>query len=107
MSQQVVCERLWSGLSEKAIEITENELKGVDTSLRDFYEETIREAAKQTGVDETKIRDWCEKLITATGTRSIVHQEQQSTAGLPNGVVKILADKYLIRGESRSGALWY
>jgi hypothetical protein len=42
--------------------------------LEDFYDEAIHQCL-QTGTSEDEIRKWCEeKLITSSGTRSIVHE---------------------------------
>src|ERR671924_656878 len=67
-----------------------------------------REASKETRVHESKIRIWCqEKLITPSGTRSMVHRGQNTTEGIDNNVIDWLERKYLIRKEHRSGASWY
>jgi YVTN family beta-propeller protein len=109
---QVVCRRWWrereasKGLRN---EITSpEELGSVDEALEDFYEDAILTASKQTGMHESKIRIWCqEKLITSSGTRSMVHRGQKTTEGIDNNVIDWLERKYLIRKEYRSGASWY
>ena len=58
--------------------------------------------SKKTGINEKNIRNWCEeKLITSSGTRSIVHRGTSSTEGMHNDVIDILEKKYLIRREWR------
>ncbi len=105
---QVVCQRLWNKIaSQRLTQITHNQLEDADAALKEFYEEAIHDTAKQTKIKEEIIRDWCEnKLITTTGTRSIIHQESNTTGGLNNKAVSILEKKYLIRAESRFGATW-
>jgi tetratricopeptide (TPR) repeat protein len=106
---QVVCQRLWNKVvSQRLTQITHDQLEDVDAALKDFYEEAVHDTAKQTKIKEQLIRDWCEnKLITTTGTRSIIHQESSLTGGLSNRAVSILENKYyLIRAESRFGATW-
>jgi tetratricopeptide (TPR) repeat protein len=105
---QVVCQRLWNKVtSQNLTEITHDQLEDVDAALKEFYEEAVYDTAKQTKVQEETIRDWCEnKLITTTGTRSIIQQESDSTNGLSNKAVSILENKYLVRAESRFGATW-
>ena len=84
------------------------ELANVDTALVDFYEDSVLSASKQTGVHEREIRSWFEeKLITSSGTRSIIHRGKISTGDMDNKVVEILENKYLVRREQRSGASWY
>src|ERR671923_158532 len=109
---QVVCKRWWrereasKGLQNKVTSL--EELGTVDEALEDFYEDAILAASKETRVHESKIRIWCqEKLITPSGTRSMVHRGQNTTEGIDNNVIDWLERKYLIRKEHRSGASWY
>jgi Flp pilus assembly protein TadD len=91
--------------------LNKDKIKGisnVNTALQDFYEEAINDVLNHTRVKEKQIRNWFqEKLITSSGTRSIVHRDRDSTGGLSNKAVDILENKYLIRREWRSGAQWY
>jgi tetratricopeptide (TPR) repeat protein len=106
---QVVCQRLWNKviISQRLTHITHDHLEDVDAALKDFYDEAVYDTAKQTKIKEEVIRDWCEnKLITTTGTRSIIHQEYSLAGGLSNKAVSILENKYLVRAESRFGATW-
>jgi YVTN family beta-propeller protein len=119
---QVVCRRWWREREafkrlrhkitspeelvsrEKALE----ELVSGEKALEDFYEDAILTASQQTGMHESKIRIWCQqKLITSSGTRSMVHRGQKTTEGIDNNVIDWLVRKYLIRKEHRSGASWY
>ena len=109
---QVVCQRLWMQVVTSGInEITEDYLKGsadVNIALTEFYLEVISDAAKQTSLSQNAIRNWFDqKLITSSGTRGIVHREAKSTGGIPNNVVDILQQRYIIRPEWRSGSRWY
>ena len=109
---QVVCQRLWmKARSSGLTEITQEYLKdfgNVNQALTEFYLDTISYAAKQGDIKKDKIRNWFDKrLITSSGTRGIVHREASSTGGLPNNVVDILQQRYLIRQEWRSGSRWY
>ena len=62
---------------------------------------------KKSRVFEGRIRRWIEeKLITSSGTRSNVHREMKSTGGIPNDVVNILENRYIVRKEERFGAKW-
>jgi FHA domain len=104
---QVVCQRWWRERQHISIK-NRTFLSNVDKALEDFYVEAIREAASSTKVSERAIRDWCgKKLITSSGTRGIVFQDQNLTEGMPNNVIDILDHKYLIRPELRSGSVWY
>jgi YVTN family beta-propeller protein len=105
---QVVCERLWQKLPSEVNQITKDYVGDVDNALADFYVKAIREAVTDTHIEEARLRDWCEtKLITSSGTRSIIHREVETTGGIPNRVVDILENIHLIRAEQRFGARWY
>ena len=108
---QVVFRRWWKNkqsLHDKNNEDKMVDIFEVDKALEDFYDEAIHQCL-QTGTSEDEIRKWCEeKLITSSGTRSIVHRGLQDTEDLKNNVIEILENKYyLIRGEWRAGAKWY
>ena len=109
---QVVCQRLWNKLIQSKVEHISKDyfehLGDVDKALEDFYVDAINEASKKTRRKEEIIRKWFEeKLITSSGTRSVVHRGVEFTGGLSNKVVNVLENKYLIRKEERSGAQWY
>jgi YVTN family beta-propeller protein len=109
---QVVCQRLWMEVMSSGInEITEEHLKGsadVNKALTEFYLDVISDASKQTGLKRDAIRNWFDqKLITSSGTRGIVHRELNLTGGIPNNVVDVLQQRYIIRPEWRSGSRWY
>ncbi len=113
---QVVCSRWWNERNELSSRHPENkkdkgplkDLTNVFEALEDFYEQAIHDASNETGVSEREIRNWCQqKLITSSGTRSMIHRDRNSTGGLSNHTIKILEDKYLVRREWRAGSSWY
>lgn len=118
---QVVCYQLWEHLqNDPGDEISaadlrklagEGDLAGfVNRALSDFYEQAIAKvlAAPDLHVSERALRTWFStQLITETGTRGFVHQGETETAGLPNEAVRLLQDQFLVRAESRAGAVWY
>jgi len=60
-------------------------------------------------VTEERLRGWFnEQLITAAETRGQVYQNDKTgeTAGIPNGLVKQLQDKFILRAEVRAGGTW-
>ena len=119
---QVVCYQLWQGLGEtdegrgtkdEGRLITFDDLQqagDVDRALTQFYEETLAAALADpaaAGVSERQVRDWFDKeLITEAGTRGLVHQGENETGGLPNGVVLALQRRFLVRAEARGGDTW-
>jgi hypothetical protein len=109
---QVVCHQLWENLKERlADQITEQDLEDagdVDTALATFYEQAIRKTLPQTDILEAELRNWFDqKLITEAGTRGTVYQGATDTAGLPNLVVRLLANQFLLRADIRAGSTWY
>lgn len=53
------------------------------------------------------MRAWFdEQLITEAGTRGLVQQGERESGGLPNGVVRTLQRRFLVRGEARGGDTW-
>ncbi|MCP4408949.1 MAG: pentapeptide repeat-containing protein [Gammaproteobacteria bacterium] len=110
---QVVCYELWENLKTRlqTNEITMRDLRSagdVDNALADYYKRVVTRTVQQTNVSETELRQWFNQyLITEGSTRGTVYQGKNETAGLPNAVVKSLADQFLLRTEVRSGATWY
>jgi hypothetical protein len=115
---QVVCHRLWERLWEESIEANAAQVNfdgsaaigDVDQALTQFYEETLAAALADPtaqGVSERHIRTWFEeKLITEAGTRGLVRQDSEDTGGLPNGVVRSLQKRLLVRSEPRGADSW-
>jgi hypothetical protein len=108
---QVVAYQLCENLKDRPGQITYRdvqELGDVDLALAQFYEQGLAEVIGQTGVAELEVRNWFEtQLITEAGTRGAVYRGAEQTGGLPNRVVDLLAQKFLIRAEPRSGGAWY
>jgi hypothetical protein len=112
---QVVCYQMWQNLEVRGggAQITSADLEesgDVDQALSAFYEETLHAVLADpdsAGVDERQLRRWFDRqLITAAGTRGLVHQGQKTTGGLPNEVVGLLQARFLVRSELRAGATW-
>jgi WD40 repeat protein len=107
---QVVCQRLWRDLKPEDTEITLAHLEtiSVEKALLSFYEESIRDVARDTGIDEATLRLWFEqKLVTPAGTRGMVFRGETETEGMPNNAVNALDELHLIRSEQRDGRRWY
>jgi YVTN family beta-propeller protein len=85
---------LTARMSPSSLAENENEV------LEAFYEAAIKESIQKTGIDEGKLRDWCEKTLIASS-------ETSGVDGIPNEVVNVLEQQYLIRKIELSGAQRY
>ncbi len=109
---QVVCYQLWENLREQPPgQITQQNLEemgDVDAALAQFYEQALIDVVNQTGVSEIELRNWFEtQLITEADTRGTVYRGARQTGGIDNRAVDLLAGKYLLRSETRTGGAWY
>ncbi|MBN1953711.1 MAG: hypothetical protein JW900_01565 [Anaerolineae bacterium] len=108
---QVVCSRLWEGLSEGKGVIQWDDVQkygDVDQALSNFYESALAETVQETQVGERALRRWfSQQMITPMGTKGLAVRGEVETAGLPNAAVDVLEKQRLIRAEARAGARWY
>jgi len=108
---QVVCYRLWQNLDPDKNLISDEDVAqigDVNQSLRGYYAERVVAIAKDTGVPESKLREWFErKLITETGIRSQVLMSKGQSEGLDNRAIRLLENAHLIRAEKRRGVTWF
>jgi WD40 repeat protein len=108
---QVVCYRLWENLDPQTEAISERDvlsIGNVDTALGDYYSERVTDIAKQAGISERAIREWFNrKLISEQGVRGQVLMGAERSEGLPNPVIRLLENAYLVRAEKRGGSIWF
>ncbi len=108
---QVVCQRLVRDLPPETKQITGEHLArfgSVDATLEDFYQDAVVQAASSSGVKPDDLARWGEEhLITATGTRAVVHRGPTHSEGMPNAAPDALVTGLLLRREPRAGAEWY
>lgn len=108
---QVVCQRLVRDLPPDTEQITLDHLArfgSVDATLEDFYQDAVAQAASSSGVQPDDLARWCEEnLITATGTRAVVHRGPTQSEGMPNAAPDALVTGLLLRREPRAGAEWF
>jgi hypothetical protein len=121
---QVVCHSLWRKLPEgtKVIEMEHLTLAAgpgrgfgdfVANALVEFYEETIRGVARESGYPAELIRLGCMKFVHTAGARLTIQREngqsidEGRTGRLPNRVVEQLESRHLVRAEQRGGERWY
>ncbi len=110
---QVVCYQLWENVKGRPPgQITQADLEtvgDVDKALARFYRDALANVLAQPDVtiSERQLRAWVDReLITEAGTRSIVYQSATDTGGVPNAIVRLLQDRFLLRAELRAGGTW-
>lgn len=108
---QVVCQQLWNSLppGQKSIGVEDVRRFGqVGEALTNYYESTVIEATRQSGVPQRAIRRWFDSaLITRARTRSLVYRDAEESGGLANTAVDALADAYVIQPTRRGENTWY
>ncbi|MEA3337917.1 MAG: hypothetical protein U9R25_18650 [Chloroflexota bacterium] len=108
---QVVCRRLWNGLSptDTTIDVDDVATVGdVDDALRSYYAETVAAVSADMNVRERVIRDWVDaNLITGMGIRGQVLMGATESKSLDNNVIWRLVGAHLVRAEQRRGATWF
>lgn len=109
---QVVCYQLWENLKHRPLgKITRqdlSELGDVDKALAKFYEQALAKVIEQTSVSEIDLRNWFEtQLITEAGTRGTVYRGLEQTGRIPNQVVDLLQNQFILRSEAKAGGTWY
>jgi hypothetical protein len=108
---QVVCRTLWRALPADVTEITakhRRDLADVGQALSRFYDDSIRDVAAATGVQESILRRWFERAcMTPNGTRSIVYRGPSETAGLANAAVDEFEKHHLLVSRLRGSDQWY
>ena len=108
---QVVCLQLWEKLAEGSAAIDHAHVEqhaDVGRALVAFYDGIVARIARTARVSERQLRRFfADSLITPSRTRGLVYRGEATTAGLPNAVIDLLNDEYIIRGEDRGGDRWY
>jgi WD40 repeat protein len=108
---QVVCSAVWDAprADPNCITLQDVEKFGdVSNALARYYATKVMTVAAARQVNERSLRNWFEKgLITETGLRSQVLQGQERQFDLDSETVRLLVDAYLVRVETRRGAIWY
>lgn len=108
---QIVCRQLWAKLppEREMFELQDIDTFGnVDKALQDFYEDALKKVFDKVPVGQRRVRLWFDRsLITSARTRSLVYRDNTETAGLPNAVVQVFYDEYIIRPVVRGNDVWY
>ncbi len=113
---QVVCYQLWEKVvaadtaQNQVISMLDLQRSGdVNSTLADFYNQALANVRKESDLQiaERRLRTWFDmELITEAGTRGTVYQGLADTAGMPDPIIKLLTDQFLLRSERRAGGYW-
>jgi tetratricopeptide (TPR) repeat protein len=108
---QVVCAHLWASLPGDADVITVRDVRrygDVDTALATYWSTVIAKVADDHDIPTRRLNSWLRStFITELGVRNKAYEGATATAGMPNAVVRALADHYLLTCRLQSGARWY
>jgi WD40 repeat protein len=106
---QVVCLRRWQELAEGTTTILPSSQKQLGSAaLADYYADTVRDAAKASGIAEREVRKWFDaQLITAIHTRAQVPIGEVVSGDLKNTAIGPLVEAHLVRSDESRGAKWY
>ncbi|MEM7132551.1 MAG: hypothetical protein AAF702_39980 [Chloroflexota bacterium] len=110
---QVVCYQLWEKVKDQpgnTIQSNDLPVGYIEQALRLFYSDVLQKTLnQQADLPERILRDWfTHELITEAHTRGTVYRDENTgtTAGLPNAVVDLIAQHFLLRTELRAGGAW-
>ena len=108
---QVVCDRIWRDLKPEDTEITLAHLEtiSVEKALLSFYDESIEEVARDTGIDRSVLRA---RGLNKSSLLQLVRAEwffaaTRETAGLRNDAVDCFDKLHLIRGRTAPWSAMY
>jgi len=109
---QAVCYQMWEKLKpHPGPTITCQDVENyadVDTALTSFYEDTVADTVKATGVGEVDLRHWFEhELITEARTRNMVFRGEEVTGSLPTAAADYVKSRLLVREIVRPAGIWY
>lgn len=109
---QAVCYQMWEKLrADPGPTITCQDVEAyadVDTALTSFYEDTVADTVKATGVGEVDLRNWFEhELITEARTRNMVFRGEEVTGSLPTAAADFVKSRLLVREIVRPAGIWY
>lgn len=108
---QVVCARLWDSLPPGLDVITVREVRrygDAGMALAAHCGSVISAVADDHEMPVARLRSWLlSSFVTEHGTRGIVHEGRDATAGMPNAVVRALEDRHLLSVQMRSRVRWY
>lgn len=108
---QIVAHAIWQSLPPECERITDDLVATASTvaeALENYFDTAMNDISSNEGVSERDLRAWIETtFITPAGTRGVMIEGAEASAGMPSSVIKALSDRYLIRTEIRSGFMFH
>ena len=107
----MTCAALWDRLPAGRTTITEDDVRSfgdVDHALRTLYDDAMRVAATEAGIEEKRLRDdFAKAFLTVMGTRGTAYRSDEGVGGMPWPAINVLESRHVIRAEWRARAHWY
>ena len=108
---QVVCSKLWDCVPATLNEIMRGDVHRygeADSILAGHCSRVIAAVAGEHEMSVSRLRTWLSHtFVTEHCTLANAYEGVTHTAGMPNGVVRALEGRHLLRAEWRSGSRWY
>lgn len=107
---QTVCWPLWESLPTSVTEISNQvirEFGDVDTALAVRCGQVIGEVAALYDITPKRLRTWMVNNFVTDSDRRGVHEGEQTTAGLANGVPQNLLSRYLLTSDVEKSVRYY
>jgi tetratricopeptide (TPR) repeat protein len=108
---QVTGRSLWASLPPTAQVITGEQLQswgGADRALIAFYDSAVKDAAAESGIEESRLHDWIRRtFVTELGTRGSVRDIQVVISGIIAEAADYLVGRRVLSTEYHDGILWY
>ena len=80
----------------------------VDLTLAQYLGTIISEVAEDSDLAPAELRSWLvHTFVTDLGTRGMVHEGPNTTAGMQHAVARTLEDRHVLRSSRRAGGWWY
>jgi hypothetical protein len=108
---QVLCSALWDALPDDVEEISEEHARvysDIEGFLFDVCERAAADVATKFGLTVSEILLWLRHtFVTEHGALNVIYESPGQTHGMPNAVIRALADRHILRSEHRLGIQRY
>ncbi len=107
----VACSHLLATLPAGQTPLTARDIRryaAVDLTLAQYLGTIISEVAEDSDLAPAELRSWLvHTFVTDLGTRGMVHEGPNTTAGMQHAVARTLEDRHVLRSSRIAGGRWY